>query len=439
MRPAWLVSSRGLVLGTGAVGCAVAGFVYGVEEFVLLAMAVGILFVVGAAVTWHRRRSARAALEVSVGVPVPELARGQPAVVEMVVRNAGRRRLPPLGVEQPRRHWSVSYPGLATRPGTDAAGARQSAGAGWPGSPRRRRRGQRALVGRSFRLPDLAGGADATLWIPVPTATRGLLALGGVGLWCEDPLRLFAARVTVAPPAHVVVHPVPARPRRATPGARPAPAAARRTGAGPVHLVPGDELSGLRPYAPGDRLSRLHWPALARSGDLVVREFVEPDAGSLSLLVDVRPDVHDAASFEQVVAAAAALALDAVGRGATVEVCTSAGDRAEIVPNPAARQTTLRATAMLGPAAAPPALVRRWGARPSAGAVWALGGLDAMEVVFLTTARGAANPALSDAVARQVETVVVDAPGVMGGDGAVLGPEGGAPRPARLDTRRVAP
>ncbi|HTZ09495.1 MAG TPA: DUF58 domain-containing protein [Acidimicrobiales bacterium] len=412
MRPSWLLTGRGVVLGAGAAGAAVAGSVYGVEEFVLLAVAVAVLFVVGAVVVVWRRRSARGALHVAVRVPVPELGRGQAAVVELVVRNEGRRRLPPLAVEEPRRHWSVSYPGLTGRPAPGGPGRtspRRPAAASAPGrGAAGGRRGVRRRVGRSFRLPDLPRGADAALWIPVPATTRGLLALDGVALWCEDPLRLFAARVTVAPPAHVVVHPVPAPPPRRTTAGVPHRPARRRPGAGPVQLVPGDELAGLRPYAPGDRLSRLHWPALARSGDLMVREFVEPDAGSLTVLVDLRPDVHDGGSIEAVVGAAAGLALEALARGATVELCTSAGDRAEVAPSTAARRTVLRATAMLGPAVPPPSLARRWGVRPAAGAVWALGAVEG-EVVLLTTASGAARPSLSDAVARLVETVVIDA------------------------------
>ena len=58
--------------------------------------------------------------------------------------------------------------------------------------------------------------------MPVPTDARGLLTLDDLGLWCEDPFGLVARRITVAPPAHVVVYPVPAEvTASAAPGAHP--------------------------------------------------------------------------------------------------------------------------------------------------------------------------------------------------------------------------
>ena len=257
------------------------------------------------------------------------------------------------------------------------------------------------------RLPDIRPGSDVTLSISVPTTRRGLLTLSDIGLWCEDPFRLVSRRITVAPPAHVIVYPTPAEVSRhdRPPGAHPR-GRERSSSAGAPNTFSGDELSGLRPYAPGDRLTRLHWPSLARSGDLVVREFVEPEAGSLSLLVDLRPSAHDADSIEPTIARAAGLGIEALRGGLTVELCTSTGDRMVIAPGTAGRQTLLRALALLGPASAPPAVTRRFGDRPTGGAVWATASLDA-DVVLITTATGAAQPALPEALRLQADTVLV--------------------------------
>ena len=208
--------------------------------------------------------------------------------------------------------------------------------------------------------------------MPVPTGSRGLLTLADVGLWCEDPFRLWARRITVAPPAHVIVYPTPIEVSEdgRTTGAH-AGNRAPMSAAGSVGALSGDELSGLRPYTPGDRLTRLHWPSLARTGELVVREFLEPQAGSLSLLVDLRPSAHTAASVEETISRAAGLGARALRQGLTLELCTSTGDRVVIPPNARGRQTMLRALALLGPANAPAAVVRRWGDRPTGGAVWA--------------------------------------------------------------------
>jgi hypothetical protein len=99
--------------------------------------------------------------------------------------------------------------------------------------------------------------------------------------------------------------------------------------------------------------------------------------------------------------------LAALQRGLTVELCTSTGDRMVIPPNTTGRQTMLRALALLGAASAPPAVVRRWGNRPTGGAVWATGSVLGDDVILVTTETGAGEGTLPDAIRRQAETVLV--------------------------------
>ena len=438
-----MLSTRGLVLAVGSACSAIAGLVYGVEEFVLLAMSVGVLLAVGAISSWRRQRVSRHALNLVVKVPVAEVSAHQAAVVELTVTNLGRHRHPPVLVEDPHDHWSVSHPGLGdnsvagarrgprsrgtTSPAPNAGGT-NSRGApirepsprrpdafteGWLVSAgtrrsRRERAHDRRAVSRSRGIPDLEPGEDSVLSIAVPTAVRGLLTLSDVGLWCEDPFHLVARRIKTAPPAHVVVYPVPAETSPADRATGPHPGSRERSGAGAsTNSMSGDDLSGLRPYAPGDRLTRLHWPALARSGELVVREFVEPQAGSLSLLVDLRPAAHTTESIEDTISRAAGLGVNALQRGLTVELCTSTGDRVVIAPNGGGRQSLLRALALLGPANAPPGVVRQWDDRPAGGAVWATSNLRGDDVVLVTTAAGAAQSTLPESLGRLAETVLV--------------------------------
>ncbi|MGD0381018.1 MAG: DUF58 domain-containing protein [Acidimicrobiales bacterium] len=433
-----MLSTRGAVLAGGAACSAIAGLVYGVEEFVFLAISVGVLLVVGAVSAWHRLRTTRRALHLVVNVPVAEVTARQTATVELTVTNVGRRRRPPVLVEDPRAHWSVSHPGLgetsiagARRTGTaSASGSRsptasgrppvgftslgqRSPAQGWLGAPgprrtRRQRAQDRRRLSAARPVPDLGPGAGATLSVRVPTARRGLLTLSQVGVWCEDPFGLIALRITVAPPAHVIVYPAPAEPaHRGRPTGAHRGAQAPSATAGATDAMSGDELSGLRPYAPGDRLTRLHWPSMARSGELVVREFVEPRAGSLSLLVDLRPSAHSGDSIEKTISSAAGFGVGALDRGLTVELCTSTGDRVVITPNASGRQTMLRALALLGPATAPPAVVRRWGNRPTGGAVWATGSVQGADVVLVTTRSGAEQRTLPAALRGRAETVLV--------------------------------
>ncbi len=324
-----MLCTRGAVLALGAACGAIAGLVYGVEEFVYLALAVAVLLVLGTVSAWYRQHVSRRALRVVVKIPQAEVSARQPASVELTVTNAGRRRLPPVLVEEARGHWTVSHPGLGDsstahaarggsaqprrgrapeRPvvagGFSSLGDRASSD-GWLGGPgtrpdRRERARARRIVAGAQQLPDLGPGEEAVVSVRVPTDVRGLLTLDDLGLWCGDPFGLVVRRITLAPPAHVVVYPVPVAVTRRPPGTRPVgrehpPTMGSRDG------LSGDELSGLRPYAPGDRLTRLHWPSLARTGELVVREFLEPRAGSLALLVDLRPSAHEGDTFESTI------------------------------------------------------------------------------------------------------------------------------------------
>jgi hypothetical protein len=432
-----VLTTRGLVLTAGAVGAAVAGLAYGVEEFVFVGISVGVLLVLGVGSVWFGARRSRTGLRVVVTVPVAEVTAHQAATVALTIAGGGGRRSS-VRVEDPDDHWSVSYPGLAessvaasrrapspAAPGTPGTASGTAPGGvtrgfpafgqrssrGWLGGPEPRSRQERTRFRRRVAgarpVLALGPGGDATMSIAVPTARRGLLTLSDVGLWCVDPFGLVARRITVAPPAHVIVYPEPADAAAGRSDATRRGAPVRAAEVGLTSALSGDELSGLRPYEPGDRLTRLHWPSLARSGELVVREFVEPRAGSVSLLVDLRPSVHSGDSIEKTIARASGVGLAALGRGLTVELCTSTGDRVVIAPGGSGRQSMLRALALLGPASAPPAVVRRWGDRPTGGAVWATGGVPGADVVLVTTPSGAAQRSLPAALGPLADTVLV--------------------------------
>jgi uncharacterized protein (DUF58 family) len=413
----------------GALAAGLSGLVYGVEEFVFLALVVGALLCLGVAIVTARGRACRQSVRLVTAVPQAEIGAGQVADAELTVINTGRRPLPSMLVVVADANWTLSFPGLAhgalaarRRAAEAAERPRPARGFAEPSDrrTRRQRAADRRAVNGADALDPLAAGAQALSRFAVPSNRRGVLTLSGVTVWCQDPFGLAARRVAVAPPAHVIVYPAPTesggdQPRRgARPGRHPESGATL-----PTNALSGDELSGLRPYAPGDRLTRLHWPSLARAGELLVREFVEPDSGSLSLLVDLRPSAHTAETFERTIASAAGMGTQALARGVTVELCTSAGDRLTIPVGTAGRQTLLRALALLGPTAAPSAAARRWGGSSGAGAVWATTGAvsgtpgpargadPTGDVVLVTTAAGAQQDVLPVSLRPRADTVVV--------------------------------
>lgn len=416
-----MVSSRGATLALTAVVLALAGEAYGVEEFELLAFSVAVLFVAGLFFMWSRSSGARRSLEVGVRVPVAEIVVGQSAAVELTVTNTGRRATAPVQVEDPGRHWSLSRPGLTARPtpGSTGAAAERTRGL-------RRFVGERRRLGDPIRLPGLRPGEQAAVAVPIPTSARGLLSLSPLGVWCEDPLRLVARKAASGPPTHVLVCPSPDLAVTSQPTAplggssRPYDSAAHDA----ATTQGGDEFRGLRPYVPGDRLARLHWPSYSRTGDLTVRDFVEPVSGRVTLLIDLRPSAHArdvddrpldepagrAASFrrsvETVVSRAAGLGLGALERGRVVELCTSAGERMEVLPGPSSRRQLLCALAVVGPVSrsrSSSVLSREGSGDP---ALWAATDTGLADVLLVTTGVGQSS-ALPEALSGRVESVVV--------------------------------
>lgn len=74
------------------------------------------------------------------------------------------------------------------------------------------------------------------------------------------------------------------------------------------------DLDGLRPYRPGTPASRIHWPALARSGEMLERRLTaEADAAPLVVLDASRPPSEE--SLDRAVRAAGSLCLHLARRG----------------------------------------------------------------------------------------------------------------------------
>jgi uncharacterized protein (DUF58 family) len=421
-----VVTSRGAIAIALGLALVIAGAVYGVEEFVLLAAALGALLVAGFVALWWRWAAANKGLQVEVRIPTAEVIAGSPALAEVRVRNTGRWPTAPLWTEEPRRRWSLSHPGLSAHRESqrlDASDAvppftsRPTAAAALKGGITTRRASaswprlfhvESSTLGRPLQIPGLARGEEIALAVPVPTGSRGLLTLNPLAIWCEDPLRLVAAKVASSPVAHVLVCPQPGP--AATNGAKSAGGHGNRPPdaseyAEAVGMQGGYEFRTLRPYLPGDRMTRLHWPAFARSGDLVVRDFVEPVSGCLSLLVDLRPSAHEGSSIDAVVARAAGVGLAALRNGEVVELCTSAGERTQVVPGADCQMNLLRLLAVLGPVSAPMSAALRWSGFAGE-AVWGPASVDGSEVVLVTTEAGGAS-ALPQKLSARARKVVV--------------------------------
>jgi uncharacterized protein (DUF58 family) len=163
----------------------------------------------------------------------------------------------------------------------------------------------------------------------VTPVRRGVLTRVRVEVVTAAPLGLARWRRRILVP---LPSPVDVAPRR-EPTRCPIVVGDTQTPSELAHLAAGGtELTrGVREYADGDPIRAVHWPATARTGTVMVREYEGPRRPVVVLVVDLRgPDP------EVVASRAAGMADDALRSGARVELATAEvdGPRTGNVPTP---------------------------------------------------------------------------------------------------------
>ena len=321
------------------------GFAYQVEEFVLLGVSVGAVLLCGLVLSVTGARRLRSSVRVDVARVAGRVVVGCRADVTVSVTNVGKGALSGVALDL-GGEWHVLYPGLADGRGRQQR--RREVPHSTPSTRSVGARGKRMLRRRPLvPLPDVAPGGRWSCEVDVPTAVRGLLSLDGLPVWCVDPLGLVVRHATAGPPVQVVVCPDPdGRSDRSLLPTETGQARGYAPSSVATPLVGADDFIGLRAYVPGDRLTRLHWPSAARTGDLVVRNFVElDDVRRVEVTVDVRPR-----HVEQSVRLAAVLGAAAVDRGSPVVIRTSTGEELVVESGAEAKTILLEALALIAPA-----------------------------------------------------------------------------------------
>jgi uncharacterized protein (DUF58 family) len=228
--------------------------------------------------------------------------------------NESDRTLPPLNLDWPPDHFgSSSSPPLHQMLAADA--------------------------GRLIRWTPLGAGKSSSASLALPTGRRGIFTIGPLRLWVRDPFGLLASPVAAAAPVALVVHPLRAPSSLSALSASISDVADNdtTTGARTVDTGdddPGGELSGLRPYIPGDRLHLLSWPVEARYGALMVQQFRPEGNALIRIVLDDRAGVHRRPAFERALSVLQALATEAIGSSLAVEITTLSGRRARLEPTP---------------------------------------------------------------------------------------------------------
>ena len=190
-----------------------------------------------------------------------------------------------------------------------------------------RARGLRVRVAIDPEHPGHWTSADApcrgeTALIPMQ---RGVFSDLVIDVRSSSPLGLVGwsrrVRVHLDRPIEVAPRTIPMR-------FEPVRGADQRADAQPRSSASGQEVTrGVREYVDGDAIRLVHWPATARTGEVMVRELEGPQRPRLVVAVDLRgpePDAEIAASR------ASGLALAALASGSLVDLATVEADGTRI-------------------------------------------------------------------------------------------------------------
>jgi uncharacterized protein (DUF58 family) len=165
--------------------------------------------------------------------------------------------------------------------------------------------------------PWMRADAPAAGEVMVTPEQRGVFGHADVEVRSGAPLGLFWWRRVVPAPLAAPLEVGP-RPLDVCVDDAVAPGAA-----GPVSLrgrAGHDSVRSVRPYAPGDLMALVHWPATARWGEVMVKELEEPELARLAVSVDLRGGPAEA---EVTASRAAGLAIAALTRGVPVWLLTT--------------------------------------------------------------------------------------------------------------------
>lgn len=174
-----------------------------------------------------------------------------------------------------------------------------------------------------FLLPRMSYGEQRRLRYSVRSRHRGAYVLGPVTLRQRDPFGLTHVAMHLASTTEVLV-----LPHVFALGSRQLRGQGRGTEGELPQMVAlhGEDDVSIRQYRDGDELRRVHWPATAHRGELMVRQEDRPTRRRAVLLLDSRAAAHPGtgyhASYEWAVSALASVAQHLAADGFAVHLLT---------------------------------------------------------------------------------------------------------------------
>ena len=184
------------------------------------------------------------------------------------------------------------------------------------------------------------GGLDERRWAARSVCRRrGMYRLGPLRVLTGDPFGIFQGSITYNSETSFIVYP----PLLEVPGL-PLPwgTAQGNSRSSLRTLQITTDASGIREYAPGDSMHRIHWLSTARRGELHSKEYDLEPSGNLWIVLDMDAAVHfgedEHATEEYAVKLAAALAHRAIRENKAVGLVLHGAEKVVINPSKGARQ-----------------------------------------------------------------------------------------------------
>ncbi|WP_288798143.1 DUF58 domain-containing protein [uncultured Arsenicicoccus sp.] len=246
---------------------------------------IGTVLVILAVGAWALSRRPASWLHVEREVEPGRLAVDELGTVTLTLRNAGRRRSPLVLAQE-----HVSYP-LGDRP--------------------------------RFVVPSLRPGAHQVVHYPIGSVVRGEHVLGPLSVRVRDGFGLTSrlTRLTGSRTVLVVPQVLPLD-ASALPGSGPG----QDDDVADSVALHGEDDVTIRQYRQGDELRRIHWPASAHTGSLMVRQEEQPSRRRAAVLLDRRVTAHAGdgphSSFEWAVTTAASVVGHLQDHGYDVDLVT---------------------------------------------------------------------------------------------------------------------
>ncbi|CAB4888485.1 MAG: DUF58 domain-containing protein [Actinobacteria bacterium] len=290
------------------VACLVLGLSLSWREVLIIAVALGLVAVVGLSIL--RRRGT---LVVTFASSVVRVLPGTRATLGVTLANPGR--------------FSTSATDVDIPVGSDL------------------------VTRRTARLP--GGGAFETV-LEVDAPRRMVIPIGPVSIVRRDPFGLYRRSITLHGTAKVVVHPTTATlPPLSAGFVRDLEGEATRD------LTDSDlSFHALREYVAGDDRRHIHWKSSAKTGRFMIRQYEQTRRSRMLIVLDTRRGAYvDDAEFELAVSAAASLGVRALRDSRDVTFAVSHASLQHQVQRPRSSALQVRETVARLSSVSPPRLL----------------------------------------------------------------------------------